>query len=230
MKKNILSLTAMALIATTTIFTGCKKDDTTAPIITLTGASSETISLQGTYTELGATAEDDKDGKSTPVISGSVNTNMTGTYPITYTATDAAGNTSTATRTITVVNDAEKYAGTYDCTDASFGSGSPWVQTITTSPTKNNRIIFSKFAERTGNSTIEADLTGGTSFTVVDKTVAGLGTNSCTFKYTNNGPGATITGTTKYTFSVKYFEERIAGGGACTAVAATAFEDTMVQQ
>src|ERR1019366_1244994 len=119
MKKNILSLIAIALMATASIFTGCKKDDTTAPVVTLTGgAASQTISLQGTYTELGATANDDKDGALTPTTSGSVNVNLTGTYIITYSATDAAGNTGTATRTITVVNDAAGYAGTYDCTDA----------------------------------------------------------------------------------------------------------------
>jgi hypothetical protein len=231
MKKNILSLIAIALMATASIFTGCKKDDTTAPVVTLTGgAASQTISLQGTYTELGATANDDKDGALTPTTSGSVNVNLTGTYIITYSATDAAGNTGTATRTITVVNDAAGYAGTYDCTDASFGSGSPWTQVITASTTTNNHIVFSKFAERTGNNTIEAALTGGTAFTVIGATVSGLGANACTFTYAANGAGATITQAGgKYSFSVKYFESE-AGGGACTAVSVTPFEDTMVQQ
>ena len=36
--------------------------------------------------------------------SGSVDTNTVGTYTITYSATDAAGNTSTATRTVNVVD------------------------------------------------------------------------------------------------------------------------------
>ena len=231
MKTNILSLTAIALIATASVFTGCKKDDVTAPTVTLVGASSETISLQGTYTEQSATANDDKDGKLTPTITGTVNVNLTGIYVITYTATDAAGNSGTATRTITVVNDAAIYEGTYDCSDPSFGAGSDWVQTVTASSTTNNRVIFSKFAARTGNSTITADVDGALKLTVVGATVAGLGANSCTFAYTADGVGVAITQTGgKYTFSVKYFEERIAGGGACTAVAATPFEDTLVQQ
>ena len=44
-----------------------------------------------------------------------------GTYTVTYSATDAAGNVGTATRTIHVVNDAEYLAGTYTTTE----SGSP---------------------------------------------------------------------------------------------------------
>src|SRR5665213_1284523 len=113
MKKNILSLSAIALIAFVSVFTGCKKTDSVPPVVTLTGAATETISLQGTYTELGATATDDVDGTVTATPSGTVNTDLTGTYVITYTATDKAGNNGTAIRTITVVNDAAIYAGTY---------------------------------------------------------------------------------------------------------------------
>ena len=53
------------------------------------------------WTDPGATA----DGGETVTASGTVDTNTVGTYTITYTATDAAGNTGTATRTVTVVAD-----------------------------------------------------------------------------------------------------------------------------
>src|ERR1019366_4351390 len=113
MKKHIPLLSGIAFIAMVSIVTSCKKPDTTAPVITLNGSTSQTISLQGTYTELKATANDNKDGALTPTISGTVNVNHTGVYIITYRATDAAGNIGTATRTITVVNDIASMAGFY---------------------------------------------------------------------------------------------------------------------
>jgi hypothetical protein len=230
MKKHFLSMSAIVLTATTLVFTGCKKDDTTAPVVTLNGAETVTLILNTPYTELGATATDDEDGSITPTITGTVNKDLAGTYTLTYSATDAAGNVGEATRTVIVRNEADIYAGTYSCTNPDFGSASPWTQTVTASPTKNNRIVFSKFAARTGNSTITADLIGGTAFQINDATVTPV-SGGCTFKYTANGTGAAITKINgKYTFSVKYFEERLAGGGSCTAVAATPFEDKFDQQ
>jgi len=73
--------------------------DTTAPVITLTGNAQITVSLGGTYTELGATA----DTGETVSVSGSVDTAIAGTYTLTYSATDDAGNTADdVTRTVTV--------------------------------------------------------------------------------------------------------------------------------
>ena len=77
-------------------------NDTTLPVITLVGSSQETITQNQSYTEQGASATDNLDGAVNVTISGSVNTSTVGTYTITYSATDRAGNTSTETRTVTV--------------------------------------------------------------------------------------------------------------------------------
>src|ERR1035437_5613559 len=135
MKIHISHLSGIAFIAMISVFTSCKKPDTTAPVITLNGAASQTISLQGTYTELKALANDNKDGALTPTISGTVNVNHTGVYIITYRATDAAGNIGTATRTITVVNDIASMTGFYHCTGSTI-----YTDTITASPTVNKII------------------------------------------------------------------------------------------
>ena len=80
-----------------------KEKDKTPPVITLNGANSMEI-IQGTaYTEAGATAIDNKDGKVEVTITGSVNINTVGTYIITYTAKDKAGNIATKTRTVKVI-------------------------------------------------------------------------------------------------------------------------------
>ena len=74
--------------------------DTTPPVITVEGDNPATVELGATYTDAGATA----DGGETVTTSGTVDTSTVGTYTITYSATDAAGNTGTATRTVNVVD------------------------------------------------------------------------------------------------------------------------------
>ena len=80
-------------------------NDTTAPIISLTGSSTINLTVGDTFTDPGATATDNVDGDITSSIttSGSVNTSTAGTYTISYSVSDAAGNTATVVqRTITV--------------------------------------------------------------------------------------------------------------------------------
>ena len=79
--------------------------DTTAPVITLTGAT-VTLEVGATYNEQGATATDNYDSSVTVTIGGdTVDTNTVGTYTVTYNATDAAGNNATeVTRTVNVVD------------------------------------------------------------------------------------------------------------------------------
>jgi hypothetical protein len=88
--------------------------DSTLPVITLNGDSSmgpppdqRQLSAGSTYTEEGATWTDNIDGSGNVTdITGSVDTGTLGAYTITYSYTDSAGNTGTATRTITVVDSA----------------------------------------------------------------------------------------------------------------------------
>jgi hypothetical protein len=81
--------------------------DTIAPVVNLNGASVVKIIQCGTFTDPGATASDICDGNLTSsiVVTGSVNTAAIGSYVITYKATDAAGNTGSATRTVKVIYD-----------------------------------------------------------------------------------------------------------------------------
>jgi len=77
--------------------------DTTAPIITLNGDSNITMYINETYSELGASAIDDRDSTVEVIISGTVDTSTLGSYTVFYTATDSANNTSSQTRTVEVV-------------------------------------------------------------------------------------------------------------------------------
>jgi predicted outer membrane repeat protein len=75
--------------------------DTTAPVITLKGSNPMTVDCGQGYSEPGATARDAYDGVLPVDFSGAVPT-VSGTYTVTYSATDSSGNTATATRTVVV--------------------------------------------------------------------------------------------------------------------------------
>ena len=77
--------------------------DTTAPIITLLDDKIVYVKKGASYTDLGVTVTDNIDNDVTVKINNVVNTSVLGTYIITYTATDNAGNTSSVTRTVNVV-------------------------------------------------------------------------------------------------------------------------------
>ncbi len=83
---------------------GTPTPDTTPPVITLNGASTITLTVGDTYNELGATATDNIDGNLTSsiVISGAVDTSTAGTYTVTYSVSDAAGNSASANRAVIV--------------------------------------------------------------------------------------------------------------------------------
>ena len=76
--------------------------DTTPPVITLLGEDSIEITTEQTFSDPGATATDDTDGTVEVVVNGTVGSEP-GVYTLTYTATDAAGNSSQATRTVRVL-------------------------------------------------------------------------------------------------------------------------------
>ena len=81
--------------------------DTTPPIITLTGEATVNLNVGDTYNESGATVTDDTDASVAVIISGSVDTATAGSYSITYNATDTAGNQATeVTRTVVVAGEA----------------------------------------------------------------------------------------------------------------------------
>ncbi|MBI5003901.1 DUF5011 domain-containing protein [Candidatus Kaiserbacteria bacterium] len=78
--------------------------DTTGPVITITGNNPDSTyaSNSTSYSDAGATATDAHDGTASVSASGSVNLLVSGTYSLTYTSTDTAGNSTTGTRTVTV--------------------------------------------------------------------------------------------------------------------------------
>ncbi|MFA8438177.1 immunoglobulin-like domain-containing protein [Pueribacillus sp. YX66] len=79
--------------------------DDEAPVITINGNNPMEVKQGDPYEEFKATAEDNVDGNLTDQIeiSGEVDTSTVGTYTVTYTVSDSAGNVATAERTVNVV-------------------------------------------------------------------------------------------------------------------------------
>ncbi|MBL7649178.1 MAG: DUF5011 domain-containing protein [Candidatus Hydrogenedentes bacterium] len=80
--------------------------DNTPPMITVVDATgpANVVDCGGVYSDAGATASDGLNGALEIAVSGAVDSNTPGEYIITYSALDAAGNESTATRTVAVLD------------------------------------------------------------------------------------------------------------------------------
>ena len=79
--------------------------DLTAPTIVLNGTSSVIIAQGSSYTDAGASASDSADGTVSVTTTGTVDTSLIGSYVLTYSAVDSAGNAaSTVTRTVEVTD------------------------------------------------------------------------------------------------------------------------------
>ncbi|HEY0006594.1 MAG TPA: immunoglobulin-like domain-containing protein [Pyrinomonadaceae bacterium] len=77
--------------------------DDTPPTLTINGNAAMTVECHSTFTDPGASATDNCAVIGPVSTSGSVNTDVPGTYTLTYSASDGA-NTATATRAVTVVD------------------------------------------------------------------------------------------------------------------------------
>lgn len=82
--------------------------DVTKPIVTLTGADTVKLEVFDPYLDAGATGIDNPFGTNlTPTITGAVDTTKIGTYVLTYTFTDASGNSASIKRVV-IVEDLNK--------------------------------------------------------------------------------------------------------------------------
>lgn len=209
MKKQILSAATILLLSAVVFTTGCKKDDddTTNPTVALNGGSTTYSQVNKAFSDPGATATDETDGTLTANPSGTVNTAVVGTYIITYTATDAAGNKGTNTRTVHVVN----FDGNYTlvqsgCTDVGAnGTGSSIVSASGT--TAANRIDigdFGLYAANTANATFS-----GTTITVPSQASA-TGTTGDKIEGTGSITGTGV-GSDPLKFVFQFTEKDAAG-------------------
>jgi hypothetical protein len=152
MKKKIALFPMLLLaFAFTTVFTSCSDDDdTTPPSISLNGDQFMTINLQQNFVDPGATAIDEEDGSVTVTTTGTVNNNQTGDYTLTYSATDAAGNTASETRVVTVENQLSSSPWTGAYSGLITTPGEPdwnYTDNLSLSENVNMALAFGKFGD-----------------------------------------------------------------------------------
>jgi hypothetical protein len=219
MKKQLIAIASVAMLAGVVTFSSCKKDDTTAPTLTITGGNAQSQSLpttagNGTYIYPTVTATDDVDGDLTSSVTytGTVDPDTKGSYTLVYSVSDAAGNTASETVTVDIVNDAEVMAGTYSVHDTvPFLAAFNYNIVVTTDNAVNNKIHFAHaapalqgFAYYQNNDGIYATVTGtGTGATVVlpSQTANPIGTDNSSHTFSGNG---SITSTSPYVFNITY--------------------------
>ncbi|MBT8195145.1 MAG: DUF5011 domain-containing protein [Bacteroidia bacterium] len=154
MKKNILAICLALFTAAAFTLSSCNTDDTTAPVILLIGDAVVTVELGGVYTEDGATATDDEDGDLSALVitEGTVNTDSAGTYIITYSVSDAAGNPASTTREVNVVIVRDSWVGawnsTLDCPSLNYYY---YASESFTAGAGANSVDISNFAGSNGN-------------------------------------------------------------------------------
>ncbi len=85
--------------------------DNTPPTITLNGSNSAFWFVGYTYNDPGAIWSDEIAGSGTLIWTWKVNTDRQGTYVITYTVTDSAGNITTLNKTVTILNKKNSWGG-----------------------------------------------------------------------------------------------------------------------
>ena len=172
MKNKLHVLSSLTIFVSAFLFSGCKREDTTPPRLTMLGDNPMTIYLNAPFVDPGVTVQDNEDGNY-PVSSDATtlnpNVNLTGNYYINYSAEDNAGNRSFLRRTVIVKNSAQSFSHGYYVT-GSCANG--WYDQIFSSPTENNRIIFSQFGRyANANAKLSADVDNTQTVNIVQATI-----------------------------------------------------------
>jgi len=193
MKKSIA---LAALVAVSSVFiTGCSKDDSEAPIITLKGSNPFQLEMLDTYVEPGATANDNEDGDISSSISvddNDIENRLPDTYNVYYSVSDAAGNPADAVREVVVFATNNAMAKSYTVIDSCFSTGGVfglafnYSQVLTASG--SNVLTFSNFGNFTPTPTMTATINGNGTINLPTQTVTASGGDNITFSLNTADP------------------------------------------
>lgn len=215
MKKQFITVSLLALVVSGA-FTGCKSDsDTTAPVIILTGANPFNLEMLTTYTDPGATAQDDKDGNVSLKIvtdASDVVKEVPGSYLVYYSVSDAAGNATSLTRDVVVYASPAALARNYSVKDSCGTGAALQIYNYSQSPAafSSTQIKFNKFADYSGNTNIVATINTNGTITLALQQANGIGSLSENHSFQGTGM-VTPTG-----FYLEYTDTNLSQGNAST--------------
>ncbi len=170
-----------------------------APVVTLTGATPLTFEAAASYSDPGATADDVEDGTLTSVLSSnSVVANLPGTYAVTWSVTDSAGVSGSATRTVNVVDTTAPVVDPHaNVTVAATSAAGAVVTYAPATATDAVGVISLTYSQDSGT----VFPLGNTTVTISATDAAGnTGIGTFTVTVTNNAPVVTLTGANPLTF------------------------------
>lgn len=145
-------LSAIILLFLTFSIPACKKEsnsekDITSPTITLIGDANLELPQGVAASDPGATAHDDVDGdisyKITSDWSNQVTTSAAGSYMVTYSVSDKAGNQATTKRTVNIKYTASGRQGEYNSTYTNgYGTSPVFTSTVSAGDNLNQFVIY----------------------------------------------------------------------------------------
>lgn len=209
---SLVTSGSLLLILTLFLVMGsCKKKDTNRPEVKLNGDNNIYLVLNTSYTEPGATATDPEDGEVSVSIEGEVNTELEGTYEITYSAYDQAGNRGSATRWVHVYNEGSEICGNFSALTVENLDTLTYHAIFSTSTTWNNRVWIVGYG-KDSTAVVYADLADNAIVIPTQEYVSGgiphyfSGTGtvsqnnglSILVNYTDSIPGTVVSGNTLY--------------------------------
>lgn len=179
--------------------------DQTPPTVTLNGDATVNLAFGGTYTELGASVSGGI--SATATVSGSVDTRVAGTYVVTYSAVDNAGNAGTATRTVIV------------------GKGTPLISALPTASPIVAGQRLSASALTGGSASFSGNMIQGSFAWLEPDLVAAVGTSEYAFvfipadgsNYTTVSGAVSVTANQASGFAAWIASRQIAGTNAAPA-------------
>ncbi|MBK7887832.1 MAG: DUF5011 domain-containing protein [Bacteroidetes bacterium] len=214
------ALFIVGLLATTFLFiTGCSKDDTEAPVISLTAPINVTLNIGEAFVDPGYSASDNEDGDITSRVSvdlSDLDENTAGEYVVTYSVTDDAGNSASESRNVTVQNSLtpNNIAGTWNVSEVCGGGPSTYIDTISYSDVQNGRVLFTRFANYL-NGAVYADIniSGGTVNIPTQNVVCGQAP-AANRQFSGNGTYSNVGGV--FSMSITYTEVTNGTSVTCT--------------
>ncbi|HEU4718581.1 MAG TPA: DUF5011 domain-containing protein [Bacteroidia bacterium] len=169
-----------AFLSAALFFSGCRKENM-PPVVTLNGDANMTSYKGDTFTDPGATANDNEEGDLTAKIqeTGSVGSGV-GYYTLDYSVTDKEGSYADVQRNVTVKYKNAYLAGNYNVTETSPFGTTNYTGMVTSGTSDNAEFVFGS--------------TSGPDPIVVDANITGLNDIS-PLTVAQGGPLTNFTGT-----------------------------------